>query len=289
MESNHPSTATPRLAVITGADGGMGAEITRAVAQAGYRVIMASCRRQKAEAVRRTLMHDCRNLRIEVRKLDLASLASVAGFAETLLADAQPIDLLMNCAGTMETGLHITEDKLERTVSVNYVGPYLLTRKLLPLMHTGSRIVNMVSCTYAIGRLDFPDFFTRGRKGGFWRIPIYSNTKLALTLFTLDLAARVRNRGITVNAADPGIVSTDIITMHMWFDPLTDLLFRPFIRTPRQGADTAIRLLLDEDAGQRTGTFNASGRPKPLSKKYTRHPQMEELWQRTEDIVKPWL
>ena len=289
MESNKKESSRQKLAVITGADGGMGTEITRAVAQAGYRVIMASCRKQKAEAVRRTLLHDHRDLQIEVRKLDLASLASVAEFANILLQESYPITLLMNCAGTMETGLHITEDGLERTVSVNYVGPYLLTRKLLPLMHAGSRVVNMVSCTYAIGHLDFPDFFTRGRRGGFWRIPIYSNTKLALTLFTIDLAERVRDRGIVVNAADPGIVSTDIITMHMWFDPLTDLLFRPFIRTPRQGADTAIRLLLDEDAGQRTGTFNVSGHPKPLSEKYIHHVQMQELWQRTEKIVEQWL
>ena len=289
MESNKKESSRQKLAVITGADGGMGTEITRAVAQAGYRVIMASCRKQKAEAVRRTLLHDHRDLQIEVRRLNLASLASVAEFANVLLQEGHPITLLMNCAGTMETGLHITEDGLERTVSVNYVGPYLLTRKLLPLMHAGSRVVNMVSCTYAIGHLDFPDFFTRGRRGGFWRIPIYSNTKLALTLFTIDLAERVRDRGIVVNAADPGIVSTDIITMHMWFDPLTDLLFRPFIRTPRQGADTAIRLLLDEDAGQRTGTFNVSGHAKPLSEKYTHHVQMQELWQRTEKIVEQWL
>ena len=289
MESNKKESSRQKLAVITGADGGMGTEITRAVAQAGYRVIMASCRKQKAEAVRRTLLHGHQDLQIEVRKLDLASLASVAEFANILLEESYPITLLMNCAGTMETGLHITEDGLERTVSVNYVGPYLLTRKLLPLMHAGSRVVNMVSCTYAIGHLDFPDFFTRGRRGGFWRIPIYSNTKLALTLFTIDLAERVRDRGIVVNAADPGIVSTDIITMHMWFDPLTDLLFRPFIRTPRQGADTAIRLLLDEDAGQRTGTFNVSGHAKPLSEKYTHHVQMQELWQRTEKIVEQWL
>ena len=174
-------------------------------------------------------------------------------------------------------------------MSVNYVGPYLLTRKLLPLMGEGSRIVNMVSCTYAIGRLDFPDFFLRGRKGDFWRIPIYSNTKLALTLFTIDLASRVKHKGIVVNAADPGIVSTNIITMHMWFDPLTDILFRPFIRTPRKGAATAVGLLLDEDAGRRTGTLNASCRPKSLSEKYTRHVQMEELWKRTENIVKKWL
>lgn len=278
-----------KLAVITGADGGMGKEITRAVAMAGYRVIMACCRLKKAVEVRRELLSEHEGLDIEIREIDLASLRSVVIFANTLLAEGKPVSLLMNNAGTMETGLHITEDGLERTVSVNYVGHYLLTRKLLPLMGEGSRIVSMVSCTYAIGHLDFPDFFTRGRKGGFWRIPVYSNTKLALTLFTIDLAARLRGRGIVVNAADPGIVSTDIITMHAWFDPLTDVLFRPFIRTPLQGAATAIHLLLDEEAGKRTGTLNVSCHAKPLSEKYTRHLQMDELWNRTEQMVKKWL
>ena len=279
----------PKLSVVTGADGGMGTEITRALAFAGYRVVMACCRVQKAEEVRRSLLRERSGLQIEIRKIDLASFASVAAFADGMLAEGKRVSLLMNNAGTMETARRITEDGLERTVSVNYAGHYLLTRKLLPLMGEGSRIVNMVSCTYAVGRLDFPDFFTQGKKGSFWRIPIYSNTKLALTLFTIYLAARVRERGIAVNAADPGIVSTDIITMHAWFDPLTDIFFRPFIRTPLQGADTAIHLLLDKEAGQRTGTLNANRRPKPLSEKYVQHPQMEELWQRTEDIVKRWL
>ena len=278
-----------KLAVITGADGGMGTEITRAVARAGYRVVMACYNPAKAEVRRRMLVEETGNADIEVRGIDLASLESVAAFANRLLEQGERISLLMNNAGTMETGLHITNDGLERTVSVNYVGPYLLTRKLLPLMGEGSRVVNMVSCTYTIGKLDFPDFFLRGKKGAFWRIPIYSNTKLALTLFTIDLARRVKERGIMVNAADPGIVSTDIITMHMWFDPLTDILFRPFIRTPRKGAATAISLLLDEEAGQRTGTLNVSCRPKHLSDKYLHHWQMGELWNRTEIVVEKWL
>ncbi|MBQ8673142.1 MAG: SDR family oxidoreductase [Bacteroides sp.] len=277
------------LAVITGADGGMGGEITRAVALAGYRVVMACCNMQRAEEKRRQLMLETGNENIEVRKIDLSLLSSVASFAEELLEEAFPISLLMNNAGTMETARRITEDGLERTVSVNYVGPYLLTRKLLPLMGEGSRIVNMVSCTYAIGHLDFPDFFEQGRKGSFWRIPVYSNTKLALTLFTLNLAEILRERGIVVNCADPGIVSTDIITMHMWFDPLTDLFFRPFIRTPRQGAATAILLLLGEEEGKRTGTLNVNGCRKYLSEKYTEHRQMHELWVCTEDIVRKWL
>lgn len=238
-----------KLAVITGADGGMGMEITRAVATAGYKVIMACRDPEIAEEKRQLIMRETGNIALEIVPVNLASLSSTASFANELLQRGEAITLLMNNAGTMETKRRITEDGLERTVSVNYVAPYLLTRKLLPLMGEGSRIVNMVSCTYAIGKLDFPDFFLRGKKGAFWRIPIYSNTKLALTLFTIALSEKVKEKGIVVNAADPGIVSTPIITMHMWFDPLTDIFFRPFIRTPRQGAATAISLLLDEDAG----------------------------------------
>ena len=278
-----------KLAVITGADGGMGMEITRAVAAAGYKVIMACRDPEIAEEKRQLIMRETGNIALEIVPVNLASLSSTASFANELLQRGEAITLLMNNAGTMETKRRITEDGLERTVSVNYVAPYLLTRKLLPLMGEGSRIVNMVSCTYAIGKLDFPDFFLRGKKGAFWRIPIYSNTKLALTLFTIALSKKVKEKGIIVNAADPGIVSTKIITMHMWFDPLTDIFFRPFIRTPRQGAATAISLLLDEDAGKRTGTLNVSCHPKQLSEKFFHHVQMKELWDRTEEIVAKWL
>lgn len=278
-----------KLAVITGADGGMGMEITRAVATAGYKVIMACRDPEIAEEKRQLIMRETGNIALEIVPVNLASLSSTASFANELLQRGEAITLLMNNAGTMETRRCITEDGLERTVSVNYVAPYLLTRKLLPLMGKGSRIVNMVSCTYAIGKLDFPDFFLRGKKGAFWRIPIYSNTKLALTLFTIALSKKVKEKGIIVNAADPGIVSTKIITMHMWFDPLTDIFFRPFIRTPRQGAATAISLLLDEDAGKRTGTLNVSCYPKQLSEKFFHHVQMKELWDKTEEIVAKWL
>lgn len=278
-----------KLAVITGADGGMGMEITRAVAAAGYKVIMACRDPEIAEEKRQLIMRETGNIALEIVSVNLASLSSTASFANELLQRGEAITLLMNNAGTMETKRRITEDGLERTVSVNYAAPYLLTRKLLPLMEEGSRIVNMVSCTYAIGRLDFPDFFLRGKRGAFWRIPIYSNTKLALTLFTIALSEKVKEKGIIVNAADPGIVSTKIITMHMWFDPLTDIFFRPFIRTPRQGAATAISLLLDEDAGKRTGTLNVSCHSKQLSEKFFHHVQMKELWDKTEEIVAKWL
>ena len=159
-----------KWAIITGADGGMGTEITRAVATAGYHVIMACYNPQKAENVCQRLMKETGNPNLEVLAIDLSSMHSVASFTDRILERKLSISLLMNNAGTMETGFSITNDGFERTVSVNYVGPYLLTRKLVPTMASGARIVNMVSCTYAIGRLDFPDFFHRGKTGNFWRI-----------------------------------------------------------------------------------------------------------------------
>lgn len=276
-------------AIITGADSGMGFEETRAVAQTGYHVIMACYSPKLAQPKCEQLKKETGNEHIEVLGIDLANLSTVAAFVKEVKQRGCSIQLLMNNAGTMETGRHITVDGLERTVSVNYVGPYLLTRLLLPMMQPGARIVNMASCVYCLGHLDFPAFFEKGRKGSFWRIPVYSNTKLAITLFTLDLARRVKEKGITVNAADPGIVSTNMITMQMFFDPITDLVFRPFIRTPRQGADTAIQLLLSKDKEGQTGTFNRSGRSIRLSNKYIHHPKMNELWSRTEEIVKPFM
>lgn len=278
-----------KWAIITGADGGMGTEITRAVAKAGYRIIMACYNPKKAETVRERISKETGNPHLEVITIDLSSMQSVIAFTDRILVRNLSIALLMNNAGTMETGFHTTSDGFERTVSVNYMGPYLLTRKLVPLMVRGARIVNMVSCTYAIGKLDFPDFFHRGKTGNFRRISVYSNTKLALLLFTFELAEQLREKGITVNAADPGIVSTNIITMHKWFDPLTDLFFRPFIRKPKKGASTAIGLLLDEKEVGVTGQLYVNKHRKNLSDKYINHAQKEQLWETTERSLTSWL
>ena len=277
-----------KIAVITGADGGMGTEITRALALAGHPIVMLCFDRERGEACCRRLAEETGNRSMTVKQVDLSSMPSVRKVTDEILAEGRPIGWLMNNAGTMATSFQRTDEGFERTVAVNYLAPFLLTNRLLPLMDKGTRIVCMVSCTYAIGKL--PDcFFTDGKEGAFWRIPIYSNTKLALWLFARELSKRVASRGISVNAADPGIVSTDIITMHMWFDPLTDILFRPFIRTPRKGAATAVSLLLDKDAGERTGTLNVSCHPKQLSERFTHHKQAKELWERTELLVKKWL
>ena len=141
------------LAIITGADGGMGQVITAALAKEGYPVIMACLDPEKAVPVCTRIRQETGNTQIEVRRIDLASLSSVNNFTCQLLKEGRPVSRLMNNAGILTTPVRKTEDGLETIVSVNYVAPYMLTRQLLPLMHPGCRIVNTVSCTYAIGRI----------------------------------------------------------------------------------------------------------------------------------------
>lgn len=276
------------LAVITGADGGMGRVITLALAKAGYKIIMACLTPAKAQPIMEEIKNISRNNNIKLIPLDLTSFASVSSFASTVSKMEEHIGVLVNNAGVLSNRFRQTEDGLESTVSVNYAAPYLLTRLLLPKMKAGSRVVNTVSCTYAIGKIP-TRFFEKGCDGTFFRIPVYSNTKLALLWFTLELAERAKKRGITVNAADPGIVNTNIITMHAWFDPLTDIFFRPFIRTPEQGAATAIHLALSEEVEGITGHCFASCKEKKIPVRLLGKPEQKQLWIATEEKVKQFL
>lgn len=279
-----------KVAIITGANGGMGYEEAKEALLQGYYTIMACYCPSKSEARRQQMIEETGCSDVEIMGLDLSNLQSVRDFADQVKARFSHIDVLMNNAGTLETGLHTTVDGLERTVSVNYVGPYLLTRLLLPLMGKGSRIVNMSSCSFILGKLQFPEFFQKGRKGFWQRILVYANTKLAVTLFSFDLAKRVKCKGITVNAADPGVVNTKIIHLqNKILDPIADIFFRPFIRTPRQGADTAIHLMFDADKEGQTGGFFRSNKIVELGDKYVHHKQMQELWDETEKLVQKFL
>ena len=157
--------------IITGADGGMGTEISREAARKGYHVVMLCRTREGGEERKSQLIQETGNTDLEVFPVELSSMKAVADTADKLLARNPSIDLLMNNAGTMSPHFIQTEDGFEQTTAVNYLAPYLLTRKLLPNMHAGSRIVSMVSCTYQIGHIG-PHFFTNGRESdSYWRIP----------------------------------------------------------------------------------------------------------------------
>jgi len=274
-----------KVAIITGADGGMGQEHVKAVSKAGYEVVMACRNPQKAWPICKELIAKTHNTRIQVIKLDLASFASIYAFVEEVRKQYDHVDLLLNNAGTLLHHAEQTADGIEKTVGVNYLGHYLLTRELLPLIPPGSRIVNMVSLTFRYGKIDH-DIFTPTDPKKFNRFSTYSNSKLALLYFTLDLAEELKEKNILVNCADPGIVSTNIIRQgNIVVDKLCDWFFRPIIYKPPKGARTMIHLALSPDVTC-TGQCFARKKPVRLKKKMIKNPCRQQLHDRTEELIK---
>jgi len=271
------------IAIVTGAGGCMGRVITRSLAEDGYRVIMVSLNRDKMIKIKSSLAKDVPADLLEIIPVDFSSMREVMSFTDYILKRGEPVDLLMNNAGILAESFSLTQDGIEKTVAVNYLAPYLLTRRLLPLMSYRSRIVCMVSCTHVLGSLS-ENFFTGGNVKRFRSIPVYSNTKYALTLFVMHLASIVRSKGITVNAADPGIVNTDFITLNRWFDPLADIVFRPFISSPEKGASTAVHLLTCSDLNE-SGELFASCKKKKTAVRYAGSHDISRLWNETETLL----
>ena len=272
------------LYIVTGATGGIGRALTEGLCRKGLRVVMACRNMEKAEAVRQGIMRSGRagNGEITVRTLDMASLGSIGRFAEELRSEGAEIAALVNNAGVMSARFGLTADGIEQCMGVNYVGPYALTRLLLPMLADGGRIVNTLSVTYRIGRIGPRLFEPEPQR--YERFRSYGSSKLALLLFTLELARRTAGR-IGVYAADPGVVNTGMITMHRWFDPLTDLLFRPLIKSPEQGARTALALATGDLPDERQALYWVGMKPKRVAHPVTCHPGRQALWEQTERLV----
>ena len=267
--------------IVTGASAGIGTEIARTLAQKGHSVIMACRNLQKAQQIRDSLIKDTGNHKIEVLPIDLASIRSILDFFELLKNRGCRIKVLINNAGVIGKNYQITRDGIETTVGVNYVGTYLLTRLLIPLLAEGGRVVNTTSITHRIGRIG-DDFFNSDPQS-YSRFSVYPDSKLAVLLFSLELSERLISRGVSAYAADPGIVNTDMITMDRWFDPLSDLFFRPFIKSPQKGAETAVHLAVSGE--QPAGVLYAGCRPKKIASWITNHPCRKQLWEETEKLV----
>lgn len=230
--------------VVTGASAGIGKAIVQSLAGCGIRLIMACRNPEKSAAVKAALEQDSPGAEIELLNLDLASFASIRQFATTLAQKKYSINTLINNAGVLPGRFSLTRDGFETALGVNYLGLFLLNELLLPLMRPGSLIINTISCSYVIGRLS-KDMFIPNPNARFMSIFNYACSKRAILVYSLELAERLSGQGIRVLATDPGIVSTKMIAMKRWFDPLTDALFRPLIKTPGQGADTAVFLTLE--------------------------------------------
>ena len=248
----------------------MGKAAVKALAARGRSVIMACRNLEKGEAARREILSQVPGAALRLLPLDLGSLQSVREFASAV-AGSTPSGLLNN-AGTMPNRYFLTEDGLEQTVAVNYVGPYLLTRLLLDSFAPDAHIVNVISLTAKYASLD-KDFLHKGPED-FHQLRTYASSKLALMLFSIELARRT---SLHVNMSDPGIVDSSMIDLGRWFDPLADALFKPLCKRPEQGAAPAISAL---ETTQTMKTFKRN-RCLNVQERFLEHPLSGLLWQKT--------
>ncbi len=205
---------TGTLAIVTGANSGIGFGVSQRLAAAGAMVILAVRNRDKGNQAAQDIRADYPDAQVVVEQLDLASLASVEAFADRMLTRDQQINTLINNAGIMTPPTrNITTDGFELQFGTNYLGHFALTGRLLPLLRKAgsSRVVTLSSLTNRIGAINFDDLQS---ERGYRSQRAYGQSKLATLMFALELNRRSTRSGwgIRSNASHPGATLTNLQT-----------------------------------------------------------------------------
>ncbi|WP_250038039.1 oxidoreductase [Paractinoplanes maris] len=217
---------TGRTVVVTGANSGIGRSAARALAARGARVVLAVRDVAKGRAAAAAMTGET-----EVRRLDLADLASIREFADAL---DEPVDLLINNAGLMVPPLGRTADGFELQFGTNHLGHFALTNLLLPRIR--QRVVTVSSSGHRAGRIDFDDLNWERRR--YRPMAAYGQSKLANLLFTAELQRRLTEAGspVLANAAHPGLASTNLLH-HQGVPTWLATLQRPLVNLLAQSED----------------------------------------------------
>ena len=252
-----------RRFLITGANSGTGKEAAKRLAGAGAEVIMAVRTPEKGEAARAEIVDQIPSARLDVRRVDLASLGSVASFADELINEGRPVDVLINNAGVMVPPQRfVTEDGFELQLGTNFLGPFALTVRLVPLL-LGSprpRVATMSSGVATIGGIHFRDL---GFQRGYQPWLAYGQSKLADLLLTKRLAELAQDAGspLLSTAAHPGYTQTNLQTSgaSLGRDRRRRLRTGPIpSQQPSQGAEPLLYAAADPGATQ-GGYYGPSG------------------------------
>ncbi len=201
-----------RIAIVTGANVGLGFETTRALANAGYHVVMACRNQAKAERARESLLVENESRQLTLMPLDVSEPESIAQFAQQYSATFASLNLLVNNAGII--GVPLTRNSVghELLLATNYLGVFALTARLLPCFDhaVGGRIVNVGSLIHRFGRMPIKDLNFDRTPHNVWKA--YTQSKLALMSHTLELGRRLSEVGsaVIVASAHPGFADTDI-------------------------------------------------------------------------------
>lgn len=211
------SPQTSRVAIVTGANTGLGYETAFALAGLGARVILACRNQNKAEQARQAILAQYPDASLDVRHIDTGSLASVRRFAEAIRRDYERLDWLINNAGIMITPYFTTEDGFEGQLGVNYLGHFLLTGLLLPLLNSTAeaRVVSLYSVAANWHGIQFHDLQFEQKYDA---NKAYSQSKLACLMFGLELDKRLKAAGMSTRslAAHPGYSQSDLSRHLPW-------------------------------------------------------------------------
>jgi NAD(P)-dependent dehydrogenase (short-subunit alcohol dehydrogenase family) len=233
-----------RIALVTGANKGIGLEIARQLGKADHRVLLGARDAALGEAAAATLK--VQGIDARFIHIDLSKPATIQAAAAIIDVDYGRLDVLVNNAGIADRAdgapSKTNIDAVRRTFDTNFFGTLAVTQAMLPLVRKSfaGRIVNMSSGLGSLTRNSDPDW-----EYAQYKFLGYNASKAAVNMLTVQLAAELRDSGIKVNSADPGFTATDL-NNHRGY------------QTTTQGAAAAIRLALLPDDGPTGGFFSAS-------------------------------
>ncbi|KAH8381481.1 hypothetical protein KR093_005763, partial [Drosophila rubida] len=280
---------TGKVIIVTGSNTGIGKETVWELARRGATVYMGCRDKNKAEEARREIIEDTKNQNIFFIELDLGSLESIRKFVEIYKQQQDRLHVLINNAGVMLGPRKLTKEGFEWQLGVNHMGPFLLTILLIDLLKKSapSRIINVSSIAHINGRINTQDL---NSEKSYSEVGAYSQSKLANVLFTRELAARLEGTGVTANALHPGVVDTELFRNVKYIDTkvgsfvkcLVKPFIRPFIKTPKSGAQTTLFAALHPDLERVTGLYFSDCRPKNVSNRATNRETAKFLWTESE-------
>jgi NAD(P)-dependent dehydrogenase (short-subunit alcohol dehydrogenase family) len=274
-----------KVCLITGSNSGIGKVTARELAKMGATVVMLCRNRVKGEAAQAEIIAATGNERVDLIIADLASQADIRRAAEEFKQKYQQLHLLINNAGGANHTRKVTPDGLEATFAINHLAPFLLTELLLDTLKASApaRIVNVSSTAHAFGTINFEDL--QGQQSYSWW-KAYSQSKLAMNLFTYELAHQLKNTGVTINALHPGTIASNFDASlpgltHWFFKVAT-----PFMATVEKGAQTTLYLATSPEVEGVTGKYFANRKEKLSSSKSHHEATRLRLWQVSTDLTR---
>jgi len=278
-----------QVAIITGANSGLGFESAKELVRRGAKVILACRDLTKAEKAADQIRKQIGSNKVIPKVLDVSSLVSVRKFCDEILNEETRLDILVNNAGIAGLRKTITEEGLEVQFATNHFGPFLLTNILLGLMKkTGkARIVSVSSVAHTWTKdLDLENLNSEKK----WDPKlIYAKAKLCNILFMKELTRRLEEaniHGITANAVNPGGVRTAIFRHARKTFKYIIMISQFFFKTPAEGAQTIVHSCVSEDVDEQSGFYFTDCKKVSPSKLAENSDLAKNLWEATSKIVK---